>query len=131
MNRKSLLTIISSLLFAIGHAFAQDNEIGFVLGATLSPDTHRLNVPCRVLDPNCASANHTSGRISYEGVFGHRIANLHLVSFYVELPVLGIPERATRHTNLSSGNSIRASSRPEAALRRTSVVCGLAESLSM
>src|SRR5262249_3358122 len=42
---------------------------------------------------------------SYEGVIAHRIENLHLASFYLELPVVGIPSRTVRHATLLPGSA--------------------------
>src|SRR5215475_9233042 len=106
MNRKTLPALLFFVLLISGHSFAQSNEIGFLVGGTLSPNTdHVSGVACIATDPNCAASNHTSGQISYEGVIAHRIENLHLASFYVELPVVGIPSRTVRHATLLPGSA--------------------------
>jgi len=106
MNRKSALIVAISLFLISGYSFAQSNEIGFLVGGTLSPNTdHVGGVACVANDPNCAAANHTSGQISYEGVIAHRIENLHLASFSIELPVVGIPSRTARHATVIPGST--------------------------
>src|SRR5215510_16135862 len=106
MNRKTLPALLFFVLLISGHSFAQSNEIGFLVGGTLSPNTdHVSGVACIANDPNCAASNHTSGQISYEGVIAHRIENLHLASFYLELPVVGIPSRTVRHATLLPGST--------------------------
>jgi hypothetical protein len=104
MIRKSLARLMFTFLLLSSYGFAQSNEIGFVVGGMLSPNTDRVTgVACISTDPNCAAANRTSSRIGYEGVVAHRLANLHLASFYLELPVVGVPERTVRHASLLPG----------------------------
>ena len=56
-----------------GLSLAQENEVGFLAGATFSPDFHHGT--------------------SYPGVYGHRIVDFHAASLYLELPVIGITRR--------------------------------------
>ena len=104
MRNKAILGLIFAFLLLSSHGFAQSNEIGFLVGGMLSPNTDRVSgVACISIDPNCAAANRTSSRISYEGVFAHRLANVHLASFYLELPVVGVPNRTVSHATLLPG----------------------------
>jgi hypothetical protein len=72
MKRSVAVTLFSVIVLS-GWARAQENEIGFLAGATFSPDFHEGT--------------------SYEGVFGHRIVDVHAASLYLELPVIGITSR--------------------------------------
>ena len=105
MIKKAIVGLIFAFLLLSSQGFAQSNEIGFLVGGMFSPNTDRVSgVACIVTDPNCAAPNHTSSRISYEGVVAHRLANLHLASFYLELPVVGVPNRTVRHDTLLPGS---------------------------
>lgn len=107
MVRKTWVVLLFSIVLLSTYSSAQKNEIGFLVGATSSPDSGGdiAIATCPFNFPNCGSSTHTTSTITYEGVVAHRIANLHLASFYVELPVLGIPERNTRFTSIVPGTS--------------------------
>lgn len=93
---------ISAVLFFLvllsGYAYAQKNEVAFMAGGAFSPDTtgttgfFALHFTC---EP-CSPLPHTTRiatRIGFEGVYGRRIVEGHVVSLYLELPVLGVPSR--------------------------------------
>ena len=107
MSRKTaVIVFVMSLFLMSGISFAQSNEIGILVGGTLSPNSDPVGgVTCIFNDANCAVPNHTSSQISYEGVIAHRIENLHLASFSIELPVVGIPNRTVRHAILPQGGT--------------------------
>jgi hypothetical protein len=72
--KRTILTAVSFLLVIVStSALAQKNELGFLAGATFSPD------------------NSTSA--SYQGIYGRRIVNAHVASLYLELPVVGVTQR--------------------------------------
>src|SRR5689334_17541094 len=67
--------VLVSLLLSVfsGCVFAQSNELGVLAGVTFSP-----------------GFDHGTG---YEGVFGHRVVDLHATSLFLELPVIGVTDR--------------------------------------
>ncbi len=88
--------------------FAQGNEIGFVVGGTTSPNS---GIPFSVIGQAISStANLQFGTgITYEGVLAHRLLNAHIASIYLELPVLGSPNRdlnSNNYGNIGSFSSI-------------------------
>lgn len=70
---KTIVLVFLLLSVFSGCVFAQSNELGFLAGTTFSPDF-----------------DHGT---SYEGVFGHRVVDLHATSLYIELPVVGVTDR--------------------------------------
>lgn len=70
---KTMVVVFFWVSVFSGCVFAQNNELGFLAGVTFSPDF-----------------NHGT---SYEGVFGHRVLDVHETSLFLELPVMGVTDR--------------------------------------
>jgi hypothetical protein len=104
MRRNIFVAILFLLVMFSSYALAQKNEISFVAGGTFSPDTttivHATGVgACTITSPNCATVRRGSGietKTGFEGTYAHRIFDLHAASFWLELPVLGVPDRQVR-----------------------------------
>ena len=79
--------------------YGQANDITISVGGMSGPDASPPGgVTCVFNDPlqRCNAAVATTARIAYEGTFGHRVVNLHLVSFHLDVPVLGTPTRTLK-----------------------------------
>jgi len=85
MLRKILMGFIFAFLLSIP-GFAQKNELGVVIGTTLAPDSTVFS----------GLTLATESGITYEGVFAHRIADVHLASLYLEFPIVGSSDRDIR-----------------------------------
>ena len=55
-----------------------------------------------VVGAPCLLSGPAKAGFSLGGTFAHRLANLHLASFHLELPVLGIPNRTAPATSYSA-----------------------------
>ncbi len=97
-----------SLLFIPICGYAQGNEIGLVVGGTTSPNA---SIPFSVIGQgisNAANLQFGTG-VTYEGVLAHRLVNAHIASIYLELPVVGSPDRdlnSNNYGNIGSFSSI-------------------------
>lgn len=80
--------------------FGQANDVAISVGGMSGPDVpFPIGVgTCVNPDPlqRCNAAVKTTDKITYEGTFGHRLVNLHLVSFHLDVPVLGTPTRTIK-----------------------------------
>jgi hypothetical protein len=101
MRRNFFVSLLFLLAMFSSYAPAQKNEVSFVAGGTFSPDTH-ATVPgsavdlCTITNPNCVLRRSPVGietKAGFEGVYARRVVDAHAVSLYVELPVLGVPDR--------------------------------------
>src|SRR5215813_13815163 len=97
MLKKTLMGFTFAFLLSIP-GFAQSTELGVLFGTTLAPDStpSTAAITCPVTNPFCGQTLHTESGITYEGVLAHRIANVHIASLYVELPVVGSSDRNIR-----------------------------------
>jgi hypothetical protein len=100
MGKKVLVAALFLLAMLSSHAFAQKNEVSFIVGGTFSPDTTAtvgvLGVTCPTTSPNCASipvSARVDTNIGFEGAYARRILDAHAAALYLELPVLGVPAR--------------------------------------
>src|SRR5690242_8495610 len=73
-NAILIVVFLLSMFFSIS-VVAESNELGFLVGGTFSSESDT--------------------GIGYQGVYGHRIVNFHAASLYLEMPVLGVTDRAT------------------------------------
>jgi hypothetical protein len=90
---KKLFLAFCFLLFSI-LCNAQSNDVSFSVGGLFSPDSNLPNPACTaVVGQNCSGALTIQTKVAYEGVFAHRLLNLHLASLHLELPILGSPNR--------------------------------------
>src|SRR5581483_2118780 len=70
-------------------------------GGTFSPDTTATSFAsgvgsCFITNSNCASARFSARIVTkagFEGTYARRVLDAHAASLYVELPVLGVPDR--------------------------------------
>ena len=83
MKRLSIL-VFSALLLS-GFSFAQSTELGFLAGGIFTSDATTSSASATI---------HTPARISYEGVFAHRLVNFHVAGLHLEFPVVGTPTRS-------------------------------------
>ena len=92
--RRIAVTIVA-VLWLCGFSSAQSNDIGFLAGGIFTSDkSPAIGVgTCTINNPFCGATVTTPTRISYEGVFAHRLINLHLASLHLELPIVGTPTR--------------------------------------
>jgi hypothetical protein len=73
-------------------ALAQRADIGFVVGEMFASDTTAptgivcITSPC----PNAFTIR-TNHRVFYAGEVGFRVANFHIASLHLELPITGVP----------------------------------------
>ena len=77
----------------------QANDVALSVGAMSSPVPFAVqSIACINPDPlqRCGAPVKTTTKLTYEGTFAHRVANLHVVSFHLELPVLGTPQRTVK-----------------------------------
>lgn len=97
MLKKTLMGFTFAFLLSTP-SFAQSNELGVLFGTTLAPDTTPpIGIgACPVTNPFCGQTLHTGSGITYEGVLAHRLANVHIASLYLELPVVGSSDRDIR-----------------------------------
>lgn len=100
MVRKTWIVLLFSIVLLSSYGSAQKNEIGVVFGTTLSPDSGGgTTFACPFNNPFCNLTVQTDAGTTYEGIFAHRLANLHLASIYLELPVVGTSDRNIRQGN--------------------------------
>lgn len=93
MLRNYRAVLVSFLLAAPLAAFAQ-TEAGVVVNGVFSNQQNSVAITCVITGcgPNTPNANNG---VSFEGFLAHRLANFHVASLAVELPVLVIPTRGT------------------------------------
>ncbi|HWC16290.1 MAG TPA: hypothetical protein VG498_04720 [Terriglobales bacterium] len=93
---KRLVVIAFSALLFSGFCVAQSTEIGFLAGGIFTSD--KTPTPgtgtCPATNPSCGATIHTPARISYEGIFAHRLVNFHVAGLHLEFPVVGTPTRS-------------------------------------
>jgi hypothetical protein len=102
--RKIIVVLSFSIFLPLTDASAQQNELGFVLGGTFSPDAHAPVFigagTCPIPNFNCTISRriHVDSGVSFEGVYGRRVLEAPFASLYLELPVVGIPARRLNPT---------------------------------
>ena len=107
MRTNFFVSLLFLLMMLSSYALAQKNEVSFVAGGTFSPDTTGTSFApgvgtCVITNPNCASQRFSAGietKAGFEGTFAHRFLDAHAASLYVELPVLGVPDREVHVPN--------------------------------
>jgi hypothetical protein len=94
-------TLLCTLLFS-GLNFAQSTDIAVLAGGIFTSDKNPAagTGSCPVNNSSCGATIHTPARISYEGVLAHRLANLHIASLHLELPVVGTPTQTLEQGGL-------------------------------
>jgi hypothetical protein len=85
--------LVSFLLIAALRSFAQ-TEAGVVFNGVFSNQQTPIAITCPVSGCSPSNPNANAG-FSFEGFLAHRLANFHVASLSVELPVLVIPNRGT------------------------------------
>jgi hypothetical protein len=105
MTRKALPALLFLVLAFSSFVFSQQNEVALVVGGTVSPavtehETFFIAFVCPVgVAPPCGSnatvniEHKPHPMMSFEGVFARRVLDGHVVSLYIELPVMGSPSR--------------------------------------
>jgi len=108
MKKKSLVVVLLLVVASI-YASGQKNEISFVVGGTFSPDSTAVLRPplkiCIIGVPNCTTIRDSARidtKVGIEGVYGRRIVGNSLASLYLELLVLGVPNREVRPAPLAT-----------------------------
>ncbi|HEX7959083.1 MAG TPA: hypothetical protein VF493_04160 [Terriglobales bacterium] len=95
MNRILLLLCVFGSIAS--NCPAQSNELAFVIGGTVSPDsstpfpTTSTRTPLKI-----------SSGITYETVYARRLFNVHIGSGYLELPIVGTPSRTVTAINVAT-----------------------------
>jgi hypothetical protein len=89
MNRSLILT---ALLCVSTFAAAQKVDAAFVVGGAFGSDVTGTAIVLP-FGPNTTQTIESTNQIFFEGELGIRLLNAHLVSFYAELPVAGIPSQ--------------------------------------
>ena len=100
LSRKSLILLFSCLVSTLCHS--QSNDLAISAGGMFSPNSGRSGACVAVLGAPCLLSGPAEAGFSLEGTFAHRLANLHLASFHLELPVLGTPNRTAPRTSYSA-----------------------------
>jgi hypothetical protein len=98
MRRDFFVSLLFLLAMFSSYAPAQKNEVSVVAGGTFSPDTTAITGVSFCFDPHptCAVTRSPVGietKAGFEGTYARRILDAHAASLYVELPVLGVPDR--------------------------------------
>jgi hypothetical protein len=104
MSRTFFVSVLFPLVILSSCALAQKNEVSFVAGGTFSPDTHAISLvsgvnACKITNSSCGLSLSPTGietKTGFEGVYARRVLDAHAASLYVELPVLGVPDRQLR-----------------------------------
>lgn len=91
--KRVVFFVVSALLLS-GFSFAQSTELGFLAGGIFTSDATSSSCAASGSGTSCGSTIHTPSRISYEGIFAHRLANFHVAGLHLEFPVVGTPTRS-------------------------------------
>jgi len=100
LSRKSLILLFSCLLSTF--CYSQSNDLAMSAGGMFSPNSDRSGACAAVVGVPCLLSGPAKAGLSLEGTLAHRLANLHLASFHLELPVLGTPNRTAPGTSYSA-----------------------------
>src|SRR5690348_8067122 len=101
--KRIFLTLLGSFFLSV-LSQAQSNDFGISVGGVFSPNSGRGGFVCpAVVGAPCTGVEGPAkAAFSLEGAFAHRLLNLHLASFHLELPVLGTTNRTASGTSYSA-----------------------------
>jgi hypothetical protein len=92
--KRTLVTLCCVLLLS-GFSFAQAADLAVLAGGIFTTDkSPSAGVgTCTTSNPFCGQTVHTPTKLSFEGALAVRVANAHIASLHLELPVVGTPTR--------------------------------------
>lgn len=97
---KSAALLFSVFLLASA-CQGQANDVAVLGGGVFSPKSGPRPFACPVNFPNCGADPGSRTTFAVEGAFAHRIANGHIFSLHLELPVFVIPDRSVGHGGIN------------------------------